>query len=62
MNYRVLGRVPFDKLCHSDKLKWGKVGIPKVLIFETNHKATAESTKANAIFNGYTDVHIEERE
>ena len=65
MIYRVLGRVPFDKLCHSDKLKWGKTGhgeVPSVLIFETNHKETAEATKKRAIYNGYINVRIEEGE
>ena len=63
MIYRVLGRVPFDKLCHSDKLKWGKTGygeIPQVLIFETDRKETAEAEMLNAIIDGYTNVYIQE--
>jgi len=63
LKYRVKGRVSFDQLCHSDKLKWGKTGygeIPQVLIFETDRKEAAEAEMLNAIIDGYTNVHIEE--
>ncbi len=65
MIYKVKGRVAFNQLCHSDKLKWGKTGygeIPQVLIFETDRKEVAEAEMLSAIIDGYTNVYIEQGE